>query len=197
MTADVSRPPLALCGAALATAREGGRAGKARGASNDAKGTMLATLLGHLSHVPAPRLAAPLALPTAGLRLRAPSSAMSVSGVLYEAPDTRPRVKLFTKAGCTLCDKAKAVLAQAAEQQPHTLEAVDITDPDKAEWWGRYKYDIPVLHVDGVYWAKHRCARRVPCASSRRIAPCTQLSPTIARRPQDHTRGVCGRPRRR
>ena len=22
-------------------------------------------------------------------------------------------------------------------------------------WW-QYKYDIPVLHVDGKYWAKHR-----------------------------------------
>ena len=65
-------------------------------------------------------------------------------------------MKLFTKAGCTLCDAAKEKLAQAAEVESHTLEAVDITDPDNLDWWGKYKYDIPVLHVDGLYWAKHR-----------------------------------------
>ena len=42
------------------------------------------------------------------------------------------------------------------EDQPHTLEAVDITDPDKTEWYSKYKYDIPVLHLNGRYWAKHR-----------------------------------------
>jgi len=33
---------------------------------------------------------------------------------------------------------------------------VDITDADKKRWFDRYKYDIPVLRIDGVYWAKHR-----------------------------------------
>ena len=81
----------------------------------------------------------------------------SVSGVIYEAPADRPRVQLFTKEGCTLCDKAKEVLTTAASDQPHTLEAVDITDPENSDYWGRYKYDIPVLAIDGIYWAKHRC----------------------------------------
>ena len=51
---------------------------------------------------------------------------------------------------------AKGVLADAAADRPHTLEAVDITDPEHAEWWDKYKYDIPVLHIDNIYWAKHR-----------------------------------------
>ena len=81
----------------------------------------------------------------------------SVSGIVYAAADEgAPKVSLFTKEGCTLCDKAKEVLRQAATDVPHTLEAVDITDPEQAHWWGKYKYDIPVLHVDGQYWAKHR-----------------------------------------
>ena len=81
----------------------------------------------------------------------------SVSGVLYAASVPKaPLVKLYTKAGCTLCDVAKDVLAGIQSQQPHSLEAVDITDPEHAEWWSKYKYDIPVLHIDGVYWAKHR-----------------------------------------
>ena len=82
----------------------------------------------------------------------------SVSGMVYSAPDAEPTVRLFTKAGCTLCDVAKDVLANARAEHPHTLEAVDITDPEHGEWWEKYKYDIPVLHIDGAYWAKHRCA---------------------------------------
>lgn len=81
---------------------------------------------------------------------------ISVSGVIYEAPSDRPLVQLFTKRGCTLCDQAKDVLARAAMERPHTLEAVDITDPENMQYWDRYKYDIPVLSINGIYWAKHR-----------------------------------------
>lgn len=83
-------------------------------------------------------------------------AANSVSGVVYSGPEDAPTVKLYTKAGCTLCDVAKEVLQKASEERPHTLEAVDITDEANSAWWGKYKYDIPVLHVDGKYWAKHR-----------------------------------------
>ena len=79
-----------------------------------------------------------------------------MSGVIYASAAHDPTVQLFTKAGCTLCDVAKDVLLNAASTQPHTLEAVDITDPSHQEWWEKYKYDIPVLHIDGMYWAKHR-----------------------------------------
>jgi hypothetical protein len=58
--------------------------------------------------------------------------------------------------GCTLCDKAKEVLLQVQKDHPHSLWQVDITDPEHQEWWDRYKYDIPVLHINGVYWTKHR-----------------------------------------
>lgn len=88
--------------------------------------------------------------------------AASVSGTVYRADPSRPTVRLFTKAGCTLCDVAKAVLVQAAEERPHTLEAVDITDADNADWHARYKYDIPVLHIGEAYWAKHRCGLHAP-----------------------------------
>lgn len=99
----------------------------------------------------------PYALPHVGVRASAVvRMSSSVSGMIYSAPEGNPKVQLFTKAGCTLCDKAKEVLAQAAEQHPHSLEAVDITDAENAQWWAKYKYDIPVLHIDGIYWAKHR-----------------------------------------
>ena len=67
-----------------------------------------------------------------------------------------PHIYLFTRAGCSLCEKVKATLSALSPTHPHTLEAVDITDGDKRYWWGRYKYDIPVLHMGAEYWTKHR-----------------------------------------
>ncbi len=70
-----------------------------------------------------------------------------------------PNIKLFTKEGCTLCDKVKDVLSEIRNDYPHSLYAVDITDDDKQVWFEKYKYDIPVLHMDDVYWAKHRLTK--------------------------------------
>lgn len=88
---------------------------------------------------------------------RSTSRLFSVGGEIWsEADVSAPVVELYTKAGCTLCDEATAVLASVRAVAPHTLVAVDITAEGNGEWWDRYKYDIPVLHVDGKYWAKHR-----------------------------------------
>eukprot|EP00581_Thalassiosira_minuscula_P009558 CAMPEP_0183702652 /NCGR_PEP_ID=MMETSP0737-20130205/690_1 /TAXON_ID=385413 /ORGANISM="Thalassiosira miniscula, Strain CCMP1093" /LENGTH=193 /DNA_ID=CAMNT_0025929299 /DNA_START=35 /DNA_END=616 /DNA_ORIENTATION=+ len=101
-------------------------------------------------------------LPTRNVRPVASSASedgndthQSVTGPIYEM-DGAPTVKLFTKQGCTLCDKVKDVLDSVRDDQPHSLYAVDITDDDKQEWFSKYKYDIPVLHVNDIYWAKHR-----------------------------------------
>lgn len=81
----------------------------------------------------------------------------SVTGSVYESEDDNaPKVTLFTKEGCTLCDKVKDVLKEIKEDIPHSLEQVDITDDVHREWFGKYKYDIPVLHLNGQYWLKHR-----------------------------------------
>ena len=39
---------------------------------------------------------------------------------------------------------------------PHSLNAVDITDAEHESWFSKYKYDIPILHINGQYWTKHR-----------------------------------------
>jgi len=79
-------------------------------------------------------------------------------------------VTLFTKAQCTLCDQVKDVLQQVRSTHPHVLWQQDITDEavtvesdndepeltDDGGWYDQYKYDIPVLHVNGLYWCKHR-----------------------------------------
>lgn len=66
----------------------------------------------------------------------------------------RPVVTLFTKQECPLCDEAKAVLDKARQQVAFDLEVVDI-EVDR-EWFEPYKWEIPVVHVDGRMAFKHR-----------------------------------------
>jgi hypothetical protein len=79
--------------------------------------------------------------------------ASSVTGPVYSEDDV-PLVTLFTKEGCTLCDKVKDTLMEVRSTHPHSLQQKDITDTK--DLFGRYKYDIPVLHVDSIYWTKHK-----------------------------------------
>lgn len=84
----------------------------------------------------------------------------SVSGIVYSSEKSgAPFVRLFTKEGCTLCDKVKEVLLEIRDSHPHSLEQVDITDEGNQNYFSRYKYDIPVLHVNGVYWTKHKLTK--------------------------------------
>lgn len=52
-----------------------------------------------------------------------------------------------------LCTNAKEILHQTL-QQPELqdrnikLHTVDIMKPENAEWFDKYCYDVPVLHVD-------------------------------------------------
>lgn len=82
----------------------------------------------------------------------------SVSGTVYLSDSNSiPHIviTLFTKESCTLCDKVKETLYDIRCDYPHTLLAVDITDADQNQVYQRYKYDIPVLHINDVYWTKH------------------------------------------
>lgn len=60
---------------------------------------------------------------------------------------------LYTRPGCHLCDRAKAVLHRCRQQFPFDLREVDITsDPDLL---ARYGEDIPVILMDGTEIARH------------------------------------------
>lgn len=83
----------------------------------------------------------------------------SVTGRIYDVEGDRsqfPIVTLFTKDGCTLCDKVADVLRNIRYDYPHSLEAIDITDEDKTDIYDMYKWDIPVLKINDIYWTKHR-----------------------------------------
>ena len=63
-------------------------------------------------------------------------------------------VELMTRAGCHLCDDAKAVLLRVRRDLPFELREVDI-DGDPA-LRAAYDTEVPVILVDGRKHAKYR-----------------------------------------
>jgi glutaredoxin len=63
-------------------------------------------------------------------------------------------ITLYTRAGCHLCDEAKAAIAPLLSQSGATLREVDIDhDPILRD---RYTNDVPVVFVGSRFFAKHR-----------------------------------------
>ncbi|HUB06947.1 MAG TPA: redoxin domain-containing protein [Myxococcales bacterium] len=64
------------------------------------------------------------------------------------------QVEIYSKKDCHLCDEAKAVLARVRERIPFELIEVDIEQD--AKLFEQFKYDVPVVYVDGRRAFKHR-----------------------------------------
>ncbi len=66
-------------------------------------------------------------------------------------------ITLYTKPDCLLCHKAERELRELQREIPFELICKDITeDPELFE---RYRYDIPVVMLDGVELCRHRLDR--------------------------------------
>ena len=63
-------------------------------------------------------------------------------------------VIIYSRPGCHLCDEAKAVIQNAGCSEHFTLEEINIESDD--ELLRKYKYDIPVVMIDGVEAFRHR-----------------------------------------
>jgi glutaredoxin-like protein DUF836 len=66
----------------------------------------------------------------------------------------KTRVVLYTKKNCGLCNKMREQMALANCAELYTLEEVDIERD--AELFARYRYEIPVLAIDGVEAFRYR-----------------------------------------
>ncbi len=66
----------------------------------------------------------------------------------------KARITLYTKAGCGLCEKMKAEMKGARIENLYTLEEVDIEKD--AALFAQYRYEIPVLLINGVEAFRHR-----------------------------------------
>jgi glutaredoxin len=73
---------------------------------------------------------------------------------LNESAASLPRVTLYTKAGCHLCDDARDMLDEIAAQVPYELTETDIRkDPQIFEL---YRYRIPVILLNETVIAEGR-----------------------------------------
>ena len=65
-----------------------------------------------------------------------------------------PKLTLYSRKDCCLCDEMKAVIAQFAKTIPLEMEEIDI-DGDAA-LCAQYNDEVPVLHIDGRKAFKYR-----------------------------------------
>ena len=61
---------------------------------------------------------------------------------------SKPHVIIYSRPGCHLCDEAKAAIMGAGCSDWFTLEEINIESDE--ELLRKYKYDIPVVTIDGV-----------------------------------------------
>jgi glutaredoxin len=66
----------------------------------------------------------------------------------------KARVIVYSRPGCHLCDEAKAAIQNSNCADRYTLEEVNIESDN--ELLKKYKYDIPVVTIDGEEAFKHR-----------------------------------------
>jgi hypothetical protein len=83
-------------------------------------------------------------------------SEIAPKGQVDAVTQTRPGpdVTLYSKAGCHLCEEAKAAIAPLLREFRATLREIDIEgDPTLME---RFGCDIPVIYIGRKKAAKHR-----------------------------------------
>ncbi|MBL7993751.1 glutaredoxin family protein [bacterium] len=63
-------------------------------------------------------------------------------------------IEIFSKPQCHLCDDAKEVLINAKKY--FDLEIVEINIEENREYFEKYRYDIPVIRINGRKAFKHK-----------------------------------------
>ena len=66
----------------------------------------------------------------------------------------KAHVIVYSRPGCHLCDEAKTAIENANCSDRYTLEEINIESDD--ELLKKYKYDIPVITIDGEEAFRHR-----------------------------------------
>ncbi|MDQ2937819.1 MAG: glutaredoxin family protein [Acidobacteriota bacterium] len=71
-----------------------------------------------------------------------------------QATSSKALVILYTRPGCHLCNEARLAIQAAECPEEYTLNEIDIeSDSDLLR---RYKFDIPVITINGVEAFRHR-----------------------------------------
>jgi glutaredoxin len=67
---------------------------------------------------------------------------------------SKAHVIIYSRPGCHLCDEAKQAIESAQCNDEYTLEEIDIESD--IELLRRYRYDIPVITINGEEAFRHR-----------------------------------------
>lgn len=63
-------------------------------------------------------------------------------------------MEIYSKENCQLCDELKEVINKVKNEFDFEIKEIDITKDD--EIFEKYKYDIPVVNLNGTIAFKHR-----------------------------------------
>ncbi|CAG8670431.1 17950_t:CDS:2 [Dentiscutata erythropus] len=63
---------------------------------------------------------------------------------------------LFTSKSCSLCVDAKYTIDQVRKKIPFDFIQKDIKHSENSVWFHKYKYDIPILHLNDQFLFKHK-----------------------------------------
>lgn len=74
--------------------------------------------------------------------------------IIMQQVSSGRHVIIYSRPGCHLCDEAKAAIQSAGCSDRFTLEEVNIESDE--ELLRKYKYDIPIVTIDGVEAFRHR-----------------------------------------
>ena len=88
------------------------------------------------------------------------------------------KVIIYSKPDCHLCEEAKAAMRAAGCGDLFTLEEVNI-EAD-AELLAKYRYDIPVIMIDGTEAFRHRLIAEEFKAQILRRSECQPPFPTTS-----------------
>jgi glutaredoxin len=65
-----------------------------------------------------------------------------------------PLLTMYSKTDCPLCDEAKEKLRPLLGRV--RFQEVDITSPQNKHLFGRFRYEIPVIHYNGEFLMKNK-----------------------------------------
>ncbi|HEU5239049.1 MAG TPA: glutaredoxin family protein [Pyrinomonadaceae bacterium] len=68
--------------------------------------------------------------------------------------ETKVRIVLYTKPGCGLCEEMKEEMKKAGCEELYSLQELDIEND--AGLFAQYRFEIPVLFINGVEAFRHR-----------------------------------------
>ena len=71
-----------------------------------------------------------------------------------QATSSKALVIIYTRPGCHLCDEAKQAIQTAQCADEYTLNEINIESDSNL--LRRYRYDIPVIVINGVEAFRHR-----------------------------------------